>query len=270
MACHSDAVRESAFFVPTDAYKVYSVYMGLQNSEALDANNLQIKPIKHVLQFIVLPLVHIYNLILETAVFPDAMKHAKISVIYKGGDRNTASNYRPISVLPVFSKGIEKLIFARMTEFFNKKSVLTDSQYGFRKDRSTEMALLTLKEYVLQSFENNYYTVGIFIDFSKAFDSLNHEILIRKLCLYGIRGKPLELLKSYLKHRRQYVSINKQNSSLLPIVCGVPQGSILGPLLFNVFINDIVTINSEVQFIMYADDCTLCVSGSDANRLVQK
>lgn len=131
------------------------------------------------------------------------------------------------------------------------------------------MALLTLKENILQSFEYNCYTAGIFIDCSKAFDSLDDEILIHKCFLCRFRWRPRALFKSYLKERNKCVSINNHKSSYLPVVCCVPKGSILVPLSLNVFIND-VNIANDAKFITYADDCTLCVSGPDANKLVKK
>lgn len=141
--------------------------------------------------------------------------------------------------------------------FFLKQSVLTEFQFGFRKGKSTETALLLQKEIILQGIEKRLLTLGVFIDFSKAFDVLNHKTLLAKLDYYGVRGVPHKLIESYLKDRKQSVVINNHASSFQDVPCGVPQGSILGPFLFNVYINDIVNVDNQAQFIIYADDTSL-------------
>lgn len=206
---------QSIFLTPTDETEIYSTFMNIRNSTATDIDHLQIKPIKYVLSSISRILTHIFNLVLETGIFPTNMKKAKVSVIYKSGDKNLASNYRPISVLPVFSKGLEKIISSRVTMFLEKNNILTDFQFGFRKGKSTETALLAIKENVLQNIQNNLYTVGVFIDLSKAFDCINHNILINKLSNIGIRGSALSLFDSYLRNRSQCVCIHDHKSSFL-------------------------------------------------------
>lgn len=258
----------SIFLEPTDETEVFKTFRSLNNSKALDKDDIQIKPVKYVLESIVTVLAYIYNLAFETGTFPRAMKEARVRIIHKGGDKNDKNNYRPISVLPVFSKGLEKIIFSRLTNFLNKNETLTDSQFGFRKGRSTETALLAMKERIAQSIDSGLFSLGIFIDFSKAFDRLSHDILINKLSFYGIRGSPLSLMTSYLKNRTQCVCIDSQNSSSLPVLNGVPQGSVLGPLLFNVYVNDIVNIDLAPQYFIYADDSTLLFTGSDPDFLV--
>lgn len=171
--------------------------------------------------------------------------------MYKKGDRNNLGNYRPVSILPVFSKGLEKLIHARLASFAEKTKIITEAQYGFRPHRSTQMALLDQKEYILKNIESKTFVLGIFIDFTKAFDYLSRDLLLDKLSSYGIRGQSLQLIKSYLSHRFQFVKNNGYSSTLLHTRNGVPQGSVLGPFLFNVYINDIVDINSRAKFVIY-------------------
>lgn len=196
------------------------------------------------------------------------MQKSKVIVIYKGGDKNSLSSYRPISILPVFSKGLEKIIEKRLVNFCNRFKLLSTSQHGFLRGKSTESALLSQKEIILSAFENKELCVGIFIDFSKAFDHLNHNTLLKKLELYGIRGTPLELLKCYLSHRLQCVKIGQHTSSFQTISAGVPQGSILGPLLFILYINDLVLTDSKPTFVIYADDASLFFTGSSTQSLV--
>lgn len=264
------SVSDSLFLTPTDEDEIVRMFMSLTNSRALDVNNMQIKPVKYVIACISSVLKHIFNLAMVTATFPEEMKKAKVSVIYKGGDQQCMKNYRPISVLPVFSKGLEKIICNRITSFFSSKHILSDSQFGFRKGRSTETALLTMKEFIVHNIEKRLYTLGLFIDFSKAFDSLSHQILADKLFACGIRGKPLDLLKSYLQNRQQYVCLQGSKSPFLSISRGVPQGSILGPLLFNLYINDLVNIDKSAKFVIYADDSTILFSGPNVGDLVSE
>lgn len=261
------ACAESFFLVPTDEIEICRTFISLNNSKALDIDNFQIRPIKHVLESIAPILAYVFNLAMVTGVFPRKMKRSRVSVLFKGGDKNVAANYRPISVIPIFSKGFEKILHSRFTSFFNKMGALSDAQHGFRKGRSTETALLALKESVLTNIEHKLITLGLFIDFSKAFDSLDHSILTEKLSLHGVRGTALAFMKSYLEDRYQYVHIGNHKSSLLSISKGVPQGSVLGPLMFNIYINSIVNIDNTGKFIIYADDSTILLSGSNTNDL---
>lgn len=260
--------RDSAFLRPTSTEEIYLTFSGLRNSKSCDIDDLQIGPVKHVLDLICPVLEHVYNLCFEKSVFPKRMQLARVTVLFKSGDKNNMSNYRPISILPVFSKCLEKLITLRMTTFCEKHNIITDCQFGFRKGRSTELALLTQKELILQAFEQKLVTLGVFIDFSKAFDTINHTTLLTKLEIYGFRGPFLNLLKSYLQFRYQRISINNCLSNNLPIQSGVPQGSILGPLLFNIYINDIINIDTTAQFIIYADDTSLFFTSGCVNNLL--
>lgn len=255
------------FLEPVREREVIDTFSELSNSTSCDLNNIQIRPVKYVIDVICAPLTHIFNLCLKTATFPSAMQIAKVIVLYKKGDKNDFGNYRPISILPVFSKCLEKLILKRIDRFLQAHNIITDSQFGFRKNRSTEIALLHQKEYILDKLEKKKFVLGIFVDFTKAFDCIVHSILFRKLDLYGIRGHALALIKSYLSHRKQYVQISNFQSRTRDIIAGVPQGSILGPLLFNIYINDITNIDYQSKFIIYADDTTILLSADTHNEL---
>ena len=157
------------------------------------------------------------------------MKIARVTPIYKSGDRAMFTNYRPISVLPSFSKLLERVVYNRILEYINKFNILCSNQYGFRKNHSTSLALIDFYDKVSSALDRREFAVGIFLDHSKAFDTVNHEILFEKLEHYGIRGIALDWVKSYFSDRFQFVDYNG-HSSTPKISCGVPQGSILGPL----------------------------------------
>lgn len=241
----------------------------MKNSKSRDIDDLQIQPVKFVCDIIAPVLEYIINLIFSSSIYPKKLQVSKVSVIFKGGDKSVFSNYRPISIIPIFSKCIEKLLGERITSFVQKHKILTDCQYGFVKGKSTETALLMQKELILESFENQSCTLGIYIDFSKAFDCLNHETLLLKLECYGFRGTFLELIRSYLTHRQQHVVVHGQLSYNRAIDCGVPQGSILGPLLFNLYVNDIVRTDHNAKFIIYADDASLFFSARTIAEMVK-
>lgn len=260
----------SIFFHPVNEAEVVSIISQLKNSTSCDPDDVQIKPVKYVSDIIAPCLTYIFNLSLTSGIFPQNMQIAKVTVLFKKGDKNKISNYRPISILPVFSKCIEKVLHYRLVSFSDKYDLLSSSQFGFRKNKSTEKALLEQKECILREFERGNLMLGVFIDFTKAFDYLDHNILLKKLEYNGIRGTPLKLVESYLKHRKQYVNIAGYSSEIKHITAGVPQGSILGPFLFNIYINDIININSGTKFIIYADDTSVFFSGTNGNELIDR
>ena len=173
-------------------------------------------------------------------------------------------NYRPISLLPLFGKLLEKLVHARMYSFLIKHKLIVGNQYGFQKNKSTEHAIFDIHSQVIDSFENQEIPCCIFLDFAKAFDTVNHEILLKKLLHYGFRGSTHNWLTSYLSNRTQCVQIGDELSDFKPINCGVPQGSVLGPLLFLLYINDIVSSSNILKFQLFADDT--CIFYSNKNR----
>ena len=190
----------------------------------------------------------------DIAIYPDKLKVAKVVPIFKKEDKLQLKNYRPISVLPVISKIFQNVMLTQLVEYYTTNNLLSSQQYGFRSNRSTDLAALELMD---RNMNDNLWPVNIYLDFSKAFDSLNHIILLSKLKFYGIEQDALYLLKSYLSNRRQYVQLDNETSSHHTVLCGIPQGSVLGPFMFNIFINDIIKASSKFDLILYADDTTL-------------
>ena len=171
--------------------------------------------------------------------------------------------YRPVSVLPVMSKVLERIMYNRVYTFLQDLELLYKFQFGFRPNHSTELALMLSVDKIISALDKNNFVLGVFLDFSKAFDTIDHNILLQKLENYSIRSVANKWFESYLKNRYQYVCYNGTNSSYGKIVCGVPQGSILGPLLFLIYINDLASICSDIFPVMYADDSNLFVEGAD-------
>ena len=203
------------------------------------------------------PLTLIINQSINTGIFPDRLKLAKIIPIHKKNDLHVIENYRPISLLPAISKVFEKIIFYQVSQYFLKNNYLCESQYGFRQNFSTEHAILEIVDRVACELDRGNTPIAIFLDLSKAFDTLNHTILLAKLRYYGFHESTLNWFRSYLFGRSHYVEIDQITSSTVPNTVGVPQGSILGPLLFTIYINDIQYSSDYFQFIKYADDTTL-------------
>ena len=226
-------------------------------------DNITSNMLKAILPCISTPLLHVINLSFSTGIVPLEIKVGKIVPIYKGGDSSKYCNYRPISLLTVFSKVFERLMYYQLISFIETNNILYDYQCGFRKKYSTDIALISIVDKILNAFENGQYAVGIFIDLAKAFDTVNHKILLEKLNYYGIRGVANEWLCSYLSERKQCTQFNDSISNFENISCGVPQGSILGPLLFILYLNDLQNVSDVLFFLMYADDTNMFISGDD-------
>ena len=259
----------SVFFSPTTEYEVTDIVTSLNNKQSAGHDEISNFVLKGIISSIAGPLTHIFNRSILSGTFPRQMKIAKVIPLFKKGDALDAGNYRPISLLSSLSKILERLIFIRTTNFLKTHIIFTNSQFGFRQKHSTIHALLNFVDKVAHSIDDHSHLVGIFLDFSKAFDTINHTILLKKLSHYGIRGIALEWFRNYLKNRNQYVYLNDHISSSKEINCGVPQGSILGPLLFIVYINDFHRSSDILSFILFADDSNVFFAHKNPLMLVQ-
>ena len=203
------------------------------------------------------PLSQIINQSLGTGIFPSKLKIAKECPSLRKDDATLMDNYRPISLLTSISKLFEKVVLSQLSDYFHKNNIFHSSQYGFRKLHSTELAAMELTDRALIDIDYRNISLSVFMDLSTAFDTLDHRILLKKLNFYGIGGTALAWFSSYLIGRQQYVELEGASSGLVPLSTGVPQGFILGPLLFLIYMNDIPNANDFFKYILYADDTTL-------------
>ena len=246
----------SFFCLPTNCIEVSNIINSFKN-KGCDLQTIPNFIFKSVSKLIAPVLSQLINLSFTSGSFPDCLKIARVVPIFKKGIQTDCSNYRPISILSFISKVFEKTMLIRLTSFIDKYNIISHCQYGFCKGKRTTDAILRLTHNIYESLNNRTSQIAIFVDFSKAFDTLDHQILLNKLDRLGVRGLPHKWLNSYLSNRVQYVSVGGVRSGLLRMSTGVPQGSILGPTLFNLYINDMSYSTTKLSFIHYADDTTL-------------
>ena len=195
------------------------------------------------------------------------LKTALITPIYKTGSRALFSNYRPISVLPIISKILESVIYNQVLSFIAENEILFDYQFGFRAKHSTYMPICLLHDSITSNLVDGCTTAGVYFDLARAFDTVKSDILLSKLSKYGIRGNALDLFSSYLSGRKQCLKYKDVVSDLIDISCGVPQGSVLGPILFLLYINDLPKVCDEAKFFLFADDTAILYSAQTLNEL---
>lgn len=244
-------------FTQTTEEAIKVIIKKLKNKGSSGLDSISNKLLKLASHIISKPLAIIINQMLATGQFPNKLKLSKVIPIFKHGDSSLLTNYRPISLLSSVSKIFEKVIADQLTQHFTHNNLFCNEQHGFRPGYSTELAALRLADHMIYQMDNGKIPINVYIDLSKAFDTLNHGILLSKLMHYGIQNVELDCFKNYLSNRYQLTQINGEKSDLKAIETGVPQGSILGPLLFLIYINDIPNCSSIFDMIMYADDTTL-------------
>lgn len=248
----------SMVLLETDEDEVMQIINSLRADSATGIDGISPRLLKQYKNILVPPITFLVNLCLSSGVFPNVLKKALVHPIHKSGKRDLVDNYRPISVLPAMSKILEKIINVRLKKYLENNNLLSDRQFGFRNNRSTDDAVHDLINHIVGALDNREKCVAIFLDLAKAFDTVSLSRLCSKLERLGIRGKPLELFVSYLSNRTQCVKIGEHLSEELPIDCGVPQGSILGPTLFLAYINEMC--NTQLvngKLVAYADDTAL-------------
>ena len=264
-----EKISSSIFLEPVTNCEIQKIIMSLKNG-APGYDDIKSDILKMSLQYICEPLAHMCNISLIQGTFPQELKLANVIPLYKSGDPQVFNNYRPVSLLPTLSQLFEKVMYTRLISFLETHKILICNQFGFRRSHSSYMALMVMINEITRALENGEHVVGIFLDFSKAFDTVNHDVLLNKLNHYGVRGNALEWFTSYLSDRRQYVTYNGCSSSTKYIKCGVPQGSILGPLLFLLYINDLQRVCNSSIPILFADDTNLFYKSTDKHFLEEQ
>ena len=258
--------KNNFFLKETTPDEIVKVVNKLDSKKSSDIYNISPEIVKLSNQVVADALTIIFNRCIREGHFPDSLKLAKVVPIHKGDSVLTVSNYRPISLLPIFSKIMERLIYNQFIEFIEAQKILSELQFGFQKNKSTEHAITSIISNITNAFDSKQSSYCIFLDFAKAFDTVNHEILIQKLKYYGVHDKSLDLFQSYLSNRTQVVEVNGKLSEKGTIKHGVPQGSILGPLLFLLYINDISQSSDILKFFLFADDTTVFYSADPSDK----
>ena len=260
----------SMFLSPTTKLEVEDVISNLDSTKSIGPNSIPIKLLKVLKPYISQYLEKLVNQSFLEGHFPSKLRSAKVIALFKKGNSELASNYRPISLLPLFSKVFERIMYNKLYTFLTANNILYPLQFGFQKDRAIDHALIGMTEMIRLTLDNKRFGCGIFVDLQKAFDTVNHNILIAKLEHYGVRGNVLQWFKSYLYDRDQYVSINGTSSTPLRVTSGVPQGSVLGPLLFLIFINDMPNASKKLKFYIFADDTSIYYESETLNEMITR
>uniref|UniRef100_A0A3B3CCL8 Reverse transcriptase domain-containing protein n=1 Tax=Oryzias melastigma TaxID=30732 RepID=A0A3B3CCL8_ORYME len=262
--------QNSLYFKLTDEREINKILQTFTNSKSKDIWGMDNALLKRHKEMFVTPIVYITNKSIEENTFPTAFKTAVITPLFKSGDKRSLCNYRPISILPAVSKVVEKVIAEQLKKHLSTNNFLHPMQFGYRTQHSTETACCYFIETAKAKLDKGGVLGAVFLDLSKAFDTVNHSVLLRKLAHYDLSPSAMQWIESYLCGRVQHVRINSTLSTSKTSDLGVPQGSVLGPLLFTIYINDLPSVCSDVDIQMYADDTVVYVHGSDAASVAKK
>lgn len=258
--CPNDNNFDTIFTKSVDKDEIIMLINNLKDETATGFDQLSVKLIKSISRFILNPIIFIYNKSLKEGIFPSQFKTTIVKPIFKNGNKKLVNNYRPISMINNLAKILEKIVKTRLMAFLENNKLLSKNQYGFRPGLGTTDALYMVSKNIYDALDNNKKTIAVFLDFAKAFDTVDHNELLKIMPGFGIVNESLKWFSSYLSYRRQMVTINGIIGNDYTINCGVPQGSVLGPVLFIIYINSICNMQLDGSIVTYADDTCLLFS----------
>lgn len=244
---------------PITLDQLEKIILALNPSKSSAVNNIKSSVLKDAFMILSTQLLHIINCSINQNLIPDKWKIATVIPLQKDGNTQDVNNLRPISTLPLPGKILERIIHNQTSTYLAENNILTEHQSGFRQNHSTIQAIADFTDDTYKAINNNNITHTVFIDFSKAFDTINHSILISKLKFLGFSDNASNWFKNYITGRKQHIIANNTFSQTRDIICGVPQGSILGPLLFLLYINDVENCLQYTKYKLYADDTVLYI-----------